>query len=105
MSIRAGQVTGYIFCLTSYSSTAGKLWNVRISFWSMRVMTAGTNRRINEAVSRGSAIEIIVDGRPLRAFLGESVAAALLADGKRALRRTERKDEPRGFYCGIGVCF
>jgi D-hydroxyproline dehydrogenase subunit gamma len=68
-------------------------------------MTAGTNRRIDEAVSRGSAIEIIVDGAPLRVFLGESVAAALLADGKRTLRKTARKDEPRGVYCGIGVCF
>jgi hypothetical protein len=69
------------------------------------MMAASTNRRIDEAVSRGSAIEIIVDGAPLRAFLGESVAATLLANGKRALRRTARKGEPRGFYCGIGVCF
>lgn len=37
--------------------------------------TAGTNRRIDEAVSRSSAIEIIVDDRLPRAFQDESVAA------------------------------
>jgi len=68
-------------------------------------MAADTNRCIDEAVVRGAAIKIIVDGEPLRAFPGESVAAALLAHGKRALRETTRNGEPRGVYCGIGVCF
>lgn len=68
-------------------------------------MAADTNRRIDGAIVRAPAIEIIVDGGPLRAFQGESVAAALLADGKRALRTTLRSGEPRGVYCGIGVCF
>jgi len=62
-------------------------------------------RRIPGAVMRGPEIEIVVDGQPVRAFEGESVAAALLAAGRRALRTTERRGEPRGLYCGIGVCF
>ena len=48
---------------------------------------------------------ILVDGQPLVAFEGESVAAALLASGRRALRTTARRGEPRGMYCGIGTCF
>ena len=61
--------------------------------------------RVNGAVTRGPEIAIILDGRPVRAFEGESVAAALLAIGKRALRTTSRRGEPRGLYCGIGLCF
>jgi predicted molibdopterin-dependent oxidoreductase YjgC len=63
------------------------------------------DRRIEGAVSRGPRVEIRVDGRPVAAFEGESVAAALLAAGKRALRRTARFGEPRGLHCAIGVCF
>ena len=41
----------------------------------VRVST-GEGHRINAAITRGPASEILVDGRPLRAFEGESVAAA-----------------------------
>lgn len=61
--------------------------------------------RVDTAVTRGPEVEIIVDGQPIRAFEGESIAAALLAAGRRALRTTERRGEPRGLNCGIGVCF
>jgi aerobic-type carbon monoxide dehydrogenase small subunit (CoxS/CutS family) len=57
------------------------------------------------AVTRGREIEILVDGQPVRAFEGETVAAALLAAGRRGLRTTARRKESRGLYCGIGVCF
>lgn len=68
-------------------------------------MDGDRERRIDGWVARGREVEILVDGRPLRAFEGESVAAALLAVGRRALRTTSRRGEPRGMYCGIGVCF
>ncbi|MBX9584548.1 MAG: (2Fe-2S)-binding protein [Gemmataceae bacterium] len=58
-----------------------------------------------QAVARGPEVEIVVDGRPVRVFEGETVAAALLAEGRRALRTTDLRGEPRGLYCGIGVCF
>ncbi len=48
--------------------------------------------------------EIVVDGRPLPAAPGQSVAAALLAGGIRSWRRT-RGGKSRGLFCGIGVCF
>lgn len=62
-------------------------------------------RVVSEAVTRGSEVEILVDGHPVRAYEGESVAAALLAAGRRALRSTPLRGEPRGLYCGIGACF
>lgn len=61
--------------------------------------------RIDRAVDRGMRVDIIVDGHPVPAFAGETVAAALLAAGKRALRKTARRSSPRGLYCGVGVCF
>ncbi len=54
--------------------------------------------------ARREAIEILVDGRPLPAFEGETVGAALAAAGCRSLRMTSQ-GEPRGLYCGMGVCF
>jgi predicted molibdopterin-dependent oxidoreductase YjgC len=62
-------------------------------------------RRIDDGVQRGRAVEIVVDGLPVRAYEGESVAAALAAIGHRTLRTTARLGAPRGLYCGIGVCF
>ena len=49
-------------------------------------------------------IELTVDGQPLRAPAGQSIAAALLASGRRALRPSPVSGSPRGLYCGIGVC-
>ena len=48
-------------------------------------------------------IELSVDGEPLRAPAGQSIAAALLASGRKSLRLSPSGD-PRGLYCGIGVC-
>lgn len=47
---------------------------------------------------------IIVDGRAIGAFAGESVAAALLAAGIRHLRNSPRNGVPRGAFCLMGVC-
>ncbi len=55
-------------------------------------------------VQRGTAVTITVDGAPRHAYLGETVAAALIADGEIAIRRT-RGGFARGVYCGMGVCF
>lgn len=54
---------------------------------------------------RGKAINIFVDGEPLRAYPGETVAGALLAVGRRTWRRTRNQGAPRGLFCGMGVCF
>jgi hypothetical protein len=63
------------------------------------------NHRMEGALVRGREIEFFLDGRPVPAFEGETVGAALLGMGIRRLRTTSRCGEPRGLYCGIGVCF
>lgn len=55
-------------------------------------------------VRRGDPVMITVDGEPLEAHLGETVASVLIAGGAGALRHT-RRGAPRGLYCGMGVCF
>ena len=59
---------------------------------------------MSPAVERGQAITITVDGVPLPAYEGETIAGALLAAGRRAWRRTSH-GQPRGVFCGIGLCF
>jgi len=48
-------------------------------------------------------IELTVDGTPLEAPEGQSLAAALLNAGRGTLRQSP-SGTPRGLYCGIGVC-
>jgi aerobic-type carbon monoxide dehydrogenase small subunit (CoxS/CutS family) len=55
-------------------------------------------------IARGDAFELRVDGEPVAAYPGETIAAALMAAGGRALRRTAGRGEPRGVYCAMGVC-
>ena len=50
-------------------------------------------------------IRFLLDGAPLEAYEGETVAAALVAAGRRGLRHTSRHGQPRGVFCGMGVCF
>jgi sarcosine oxidase subunit alpha len=61
--------------------------------------------RLMDAVDRGAPITIFVDGQAVPAFRGESIAAAMLAAGHRTMRYARRDREPRGLYCGMGVCF
>jgi predicted molibdopterin-dependent oxidoreductase YjgC len=56
-------------------------------------------------VERGERLTFTFDGEPIVAFRGESVAAALLAAGRRTLRSTAITGAPRGVFCGMGVCF
>ena len=55
-------------------------------------------------LERGPQVALTLDGRPVTAYEGESVAALMLAEGITATRVT-RGGEPRGVYCGMGVCF
>ena len=60
---------------------------------------------VTAGVERGERLTFMFDGDPHVAFRGESVAAALLAAGRRTLRSTPVRGEPRGVFCGMGVCF
>ena len=61
--------------------------------------------RLAGNVERGRAIQLRVDGQLIPAYEGETVAAALLAAGRRILRQTVPGGDPRGIFCGIGMCF
>jgi predicted molibdopterin-dependent oxidoreductase YjgC len=50
-------------------------------------------------------VRLLLDGEPIEAREGETVAAALLAAERVVLRRTARRGEPRGAFCGMGICF
>jgi predicted molibdopterin-dependent oxidoreductase YjgC len=56
-------------------------------------------------VRRGPVFEILVDGAPVVAYEGETIATALLGSGQIAFRRTAKRGAPRGLFCGMGVCF
>jgi hypothetical protein len=61
--------------------------------------------RIDQGLTRGEAFSFEVDGESVPAFAGETVATALMAQGRRALRVTAGRKEGRGYYCGMGVCW
>ncbi|MBP2301815.1 (2Fe-2S)-binding protein [Azospirillum picis] len=62
-------------------------------------------RRLPEIAAAGDAIGFTIDGRPASARAGDSVAAALLANGVTACRKTPVSGAARGPYCMMGVCF
>jgi len=61
--------------------------------------------RAAEESGRGKGFEIVVDGKMVRAYPGESVAAALMASGRYALGESLRRKRAQGLYCGMGVCY
>ena len=50
-------------------------------------------------------VSITVDGAPVAAREGDSVAAALLGSGSLACRTTPVTGAPRAPFCMMGVCF
>ena len=62
----------------------------------------GCRSGLSSSAARASTI--VLDGEPVEAFEGETVAAVLLARGEIATRTTPG-GEPRGIFCGMGVCF
>jgi sarcosine oxidase subunit alpha len=67
------------------------------------MMADGVTDRIS--ARRESAITVNVDGGTISAFAGETVAAVLLIEGIRVLRYTAKRGEPRGVFCGMGICY
>lgn len=67
-------------------------------------MTA-ENLRIEKGISRGPAFQIEFDGQTVTAYPGETIATALVAAGHRLIRHSSIAGEPRGLYCGMGLCF
>ena len=72
-------------------------------------MEHGTMKRIIEhpilaKEEKRKKIKIVVNGKNLYAYKGETIAAALIANGYRDFSYTHRFNLPRGFFCGIGQC-
>ena len=62
------------------------------------------DRRVDRGVKRGRRFEINVNGDKMVAYERETIATTLIAAGRRSFRRTDKMKQPRGLYCGIGLC-
>jgi len=56
-------------------------------------------------IKRKEKVKLLVDGKEIPAYKGETILAALMAAGYKKLKRSPLKKEPRGALCGMGVCF
>ncbi len=61
--------------------------------------------RLDSNVERGRSVCITVDGQVIEAYEGETVAAAMLAAGRHTFRHTHPEGQPRGIFCGMGICY
>ena len=64
-----------------------------------------TGRRVDDGLDRGQPFQFFLDGEAIAAYPGESIAAALIAHGRYAARQTPKAGVPRGYFCGMGVCW
>ncbi|BDG75159.1 (2Fe-2S)-binding protein [Roseomonas fluvialis] len=55
-------------------------------------------------VARPAAVTIMVGGNPVRAHAGESLAAALIAEGLWRFGEGDDPARPRTTFCMMGVC-
>jgi D-hydroxyproline dehydrogenase subunit gamma len=63
-----------------------------------------TELRATVGIERSEKVAFTFDGARLMGHLGESVAAALLANGIRFLRTARRDRAARGVFCLMGTC-
>jgi sarcosine oxidase subunit alpha len=57
------------------------------------------------AAADGTSVSLSIDGKPIKARAGDTVAAALLAAGFRHCRTSAVSGALRAPYCMMGVCF
>jgi sarcosine oxidase, subunit alpha len=55
-------------------------------------------------VDRGRPVRLTFRGRPLEAFEGETISAALFAAGERVFGRHPKDGSPQGLFCANGQC-
>lgn len=61
-------------------------------------------RRLPDA-DAATRVALTIDGQPVEARVGDSVAAALLAAGRATCRTTPVSGAARGPFCLMGTCF
>ena len=59
--------------------------------------------RVEHEVARGEPFDIEIDGQPIKAYPGETVAAILIVN--RIPLTDAAHPITRGYYCGMGVCW
>ncbi|MCP4422644.1 MAG: (2Fe-2S)-binding protein [Chloroflexi bacterium] len=62
------------------------------------------NQRILK-IERGDPFTVFVNGEAVEAYAGETITAVLLSANKRVFRKTSKSGSPRGFFCGMGICY
>jgi hypothetical protein len=74
----------------------------------MRNQTSRTDRRITAhpvlGFERRVPLVFYFEGQAMTGWQGETIAAALVANGVDVFRHTERLNRPRGFFCAVGKC-
>jgi aerobic-type carbon monoxide dehydrogenase small subunit (CoxS/CutS family) len=65
---------------------------------------AGRATRLTEGADE-APFAFFVDGQPVQACAGETIGVALLVAGQRTIRQTAKRDDGRGLYCVMGVCW
>ena len=60
---------------------------------------------LNNDLKKKNKVTIFIDDLSITALEGESLAAALWANGILSLRHDEITCSERGMYCGIGHCY
>ena len=63
------------------------------------------NNLRTQKVDRNEQITIWVNGKSLTAYKGETVFSAMIANGLKTIRKSPALKNPRGGFCGMGVCF
>ena len=63
-----------------------------------------TDHPILGEIEPSRTVTITVDGQEIEAREGIPIAAELMRHGLLVLRRTEKRDHPRGVFCAIGRC-
>lgn len=56
-------------------------------------------------VDRGPGFTFLLDGEPVDAHEGETVAMAMFAAERAQVRRSARLGAPRGVFCNMGICY
>ena len=59
---------------------------------------------ILEPLDQQRQVTILVNGKEIKAIEGEPIASALIAAGIMVFHKTRLRKDPRGFFCGIGLC-
>jgi len=58
-----------------------------------------------DTIDRKNQVYFTVNGKEIVSYQGETLLAALIANGYKITKKSPLKGNPRGALCGMGVCF